>query len=184
MLILKTESLEHQLETLSVMQKRLLKKEQELDLLQEFVGTVEEDKARLYYLTNQINILRKENKDFFLNLLANTKSYKLLLQLIQKKRDNCKCRDSFSEKEWDRLLQDIDYLSNGFVERLKKQIPLLSKSDIRFCCLFKIGISYADMALAFDRTLDAMYKKRNVILVKKVTNMSKFCSLEELIDSI
>lgn len=64
-LILKKESLEHQLETLSVMQKRLLKKEQELDLLQEFVGTVEEDKARLYYLTNQINILRKENKDFF-----------------------------------------------------------------------------------------------------------------------
>ena len=40
------------------------------------------------------------------------------------------------------------------------------------------------MALAFDRTLDAMYKKRNVILVKKVANMSKFCSLEELIDSI
>lgn len=183
-LILKKESLEHQLETLSVMQKRLLKKEQELDLLQEFVGTVEEDKAKLYYLTNQINILRKENKDFFLNLLANTKSYKLLLQLIQKKRDNCKCRDSFSEKEWDWLLQDIDYLSNGFVERLKIQIPLLSKSDIRFCCLFKIGISYADMALAFDRTLDAMYKKRNVILVKKVAGMSKFCSLEELIDSI
>lgn len=119
-----------------------------------------------------------------MNLLANTKSYKLLLQLIQKKRDNCKCRDLFSEKEWDWLLQDIDYLSNGFVERLKKQIPLLSKSDIRFCCLFKIGISYADMALAFDRTLDAMYKKRNVILVKKVANMSKFCSLEELIDSI
>lgn len=184
MLILKKESLERQLETLFVMQKKLQKKELELDILQEFVGTVEEDKARLYYLTNQINILRKENKDFFLNLLANTKSYKLLLQLIKKKRDNCKCKDSFSEKEWDWLLQDIDYLSNGFVERLKMQIPLLSKNDIRFCCLFKIGISYTDMALAFNRTLDAMYKKRNAILVKKVANMSKYGSLEDLIDSI
>ena len=63
-------------------------------------------------------------------------------------------------------------------------MPLLSKNDIRFCCLFKIGISYVDMALVFDRTLDAMYKKRNAILMNKLVNMSNSNSLDEFIDAI
>lgn len=40
------------------------------------------------------------------------------------------------------------------------------------------------MALVFDRTLDAMYKKRNAILLNKLSNMSISSSFEELIDSI
>lgn len=184
LLTLKKDSLEHQLETFSGMQEELRKKEQELKLLQEFVGTVEEDKARLYYLTNHVNLLKKENKDFFLKLVKNTKSYKLLFQLIQKRKEDSKCRDTFSEKDWDLLLHDINYLSNGFVERLKVQIPLLSNNDVRFCCLSKIGISYTDMALVFDRTLDAMYKKRNAILMNKLADRPISSSWEEFIDAI
>ena len=166
------------------MQEDLRKKEKELKLLREFIGTAEEDKMKLYYLTNQVNTLKKENKDFFLKLLKNTRSYKLLLQLIQRRKDDYKCRELYSEKDWDALLQDINHFSNGFVERLKEQVPLLSKNDIRFCCLFKIGISYVDMALVFDRTLDAMYKKRNAILMNKLVNMSNSNSLDEFIDAI
>lgn len=183
-LTLKKDSLECQLKTFFVMQEDLRKKEQELELLQEFVGTVEEDKAKLYCLTNQVNTLKKENQDFFMKLLEGTKSYKLLLHLIQKRKVNCKYREFFSEKDWDLLLQDINYFSNGFVDRLKLRMPLLSKNDIRFCCLFKIEISYVDMALVFDRTLDAMYKKRNAILLNKFSNMSISSSFEELIGSI
>ncbi len=183
-LTLKKDSLECQLRTFSVMQEDLRKKEKELELLREFIGTAEEDKMKLYYLTNQVNTLKKENKDFFLKLLKNTRSYKLLLQLIQRRKDDYKCRELYSEKDWDALLQDINHFSNGFVERLKEQVPLLSKNDIRFCCLFKIGISYVDMALVFDRTLDAMYKKRNAILMNKLVNMSNSNSLDEFIDAI
>lgn len=183
-LTLKKDSLECQLKAFSVMQEDLRKKEKELKLLREFVGTAEEDKAKLYYLTNQVNVLKKENQDFFLKLLENTNSYKLLLQLVHKRKENSKCREMFSEKDWDLLLQDINYLSNGFVDRLKEQMPLLSKNDIRFCSLLKIGISYVDMAFVFDRTLDAMYKKRNAILLNKLANMKISCSLEKLIDSI
>ena len=183
-LTLKKDSLECQLRTFSVMQEDLRKKEKELKLLREFIGTAEEDKMKLYYLTNQVNTLKKENKDFFLKLLKNTRSYKLLLQLIQRRKDDYKCRELYSEKDWDALLQDINHFSNGFVERLKEQVPLLSKNDIRFCCLFKIGISYVDMALVFDRTLDAMYKKRNAILMNKLVNMSNSNSLDEFIDAI
>ena len=107
-----------------------------------------------------------------------------MLHLVQKKKENYKYRESFSEKDWNLLLQDINYFSNGFVDRLKLRMPLLSKNDVRFCCLFKIGISYVDMALVFDRTLDAMYKKRNAILLNKLSNMSISSSFEELIDSI
>lgn len=180
----KNDYLEVQLKTLSVLQGRLREKEKELALLQDFVGTVEEDKLRLYYLTNQVNILKKENKDFFLRLLSQAPSYKMLIRIIHKKKDNCRCKDSFSEKDWDVLLQDINYLSNGFVDNLKVKIPLLSKSDIRFCCLFKIGINYVDMALVFDRTLDAMYKKRNAILGNKIGTRPNYCSFDELIESI
>lgn len=183
-LTLKKDSLECQLKAFSVMQEDLRKKKQELELFREFVGTAEEDKAKLYYLTNQVNALKKENQDFFLKLLESTNSYKLLLQLVHKRKENSKCREMFSEKDWDLLLQDINYLSNGFVDRLKVQMPLLSKNDIRFCSLLKIGISYVDMALVFDRTLDAMYKKRNAILLNKLANMKISCSLEKLIDSI
>lgn len=180
----KNDYLEVQLKTLSVLQGRLSEKEKELALLQDFVGTAEEDKLRLYYLTNQVNILKKENKDFFLRLLSQVPSYKMLIRIIHKKKDNCRCKDSFSEKDWDVLLQDINYLSNGFVDNLKVKIPLLSKSDIRFCCLFKIGINYVDMALVFDRTLDAMYKKRNAIFGNKIGTRPNYCSFDELIEFI
>lgn len=40
------------------------------------------------------------------------------------------------------------------------------------------------MALVFDRTLDAMYKKRNAILMNKLVNMSNSNSLDEFIDAI
>lgn len=183
-LTFKKNDLEQQLAILSVMQEELRKKEQELELLREFAGTVESDKARLYSLANQVNALKLQNKEFFLKLLANTKSYKNLLLLIQKRKDNSKYKEPFSEKEWDLLLKDVDYLSNGFVEKIKTRLPLLTDSDIRFCCLFKIGLSYADMALVFDRTLDAMYKKRNAILVNKLVETSNLHSFERLIESI
>lgn len=176
--------LEQKVKVLYAMQEDLKEKEQELKLLQEFVGTVEQDKAKLYTLITQVMSLKQENNDFFLKLMQSTRSYKALLLLIQKKKTNSKCKESFSEKDWDLLLSDIDYFSNGFVERLKMQAILLSDNDLRFCCLCKLGFSYTDMALVFERTLDAMYKKRNAILENKLKQMSNSKSLEDFIISI
>lgn len=183
MLTNKKDALEQKVELLSVMQNDLRKKEQEMKLLQEFVGNIEQDKARLYILTNQVLLLKKDNREYFLKLLGNSKSYKTLLQLIQKKKNNQRCKDVFLEKEWDLLLEDINYFSNGFVDKLKAQASLLTNQDIRFCCLSKIGLSYVEIALVFDRTLDAMYKRRNSILLK-LSSMSNIHSLDDYLNSL
>jgi hypothetical protein len=86
MLTNKKDALEREVELLSVMQDNLRKKEQEMKLLQEFAGNIEQDKARLYILTNQVLLLKKDNREYFLKLLGNSKSYKTLLLLLQKKK--------------------------------------------------------------------------------------------------
>lgn len=176
--------LEERLIELSVLQDDLRKKEQELKLLKDFASMVEEDKAKLYNLTNQVNLLKNQSQDFFLKLLMNAKSYNTLMLLIKQKKENPKSRASFSKKEWNSLLKDVNFYSNGFVEKLKSRETLLSDNDICFCCLFKIGINYPDMAIVFDRTLDAMYKKRNAILLNKLVDMSNIRSMEDLMASI
>lgn len=165
------------------MQDNLRKKEQEMKLLQEFAGNIEQDKARLYILTNQVLLLKKDNREYFLKLLGNSKSYKTLLLLLQKKKNNQRCKDVFLEKDWESLLQDINYFSNGFVDKLKAQASLLTNQDIRFCCLFKIELSYLEIALVFDRTLDAMYKRRNSILLK-LPDIYNTHSLEDYLNSL
>ncbi len=176
--------LEQEVRTLGKMQKVLKEKEEELKTLQEFTGSVEQDKARLYLLSNQVLLLKQENKDFFLRMLTNRKSYTKLLQLVERKREDARCKENFSEEDWEALLKDINLFSNGFIDKLKKRAPLLSVSDVRFCCLFKIGFSYTEIACVFQRTLDAMYKKRNSILGNKLSNISTVKTFEEFIDSI
>ena len=183
MLTNKKDALEREVELLSVMQDNLRKKEQEMKLLQEFAGNIEQDKARLYILTNQVLLLKKDNREYFLKLLGNSKSYKTLLLLLQKKKNNQRCKDVFLEKDWESLLQDINYFSNGFVDKLKAQASLLTNQDIRFCCLFKIELSYLEIALVFDRTLDAMYKRRNSILLK-LPDIYNTHSLEDYLNSL
>lgn len=57
--------MEREVELLSVMQDNLRKKEQEMKLLQEFAGNIEQDKARLYILTNQVLLLKKIIENIF-----------------------------------------------------------------------------------------------------------------------
>ena len=97
-LTLKKDSLECQLKAFSVIQEDLRKKEQELKLLQEFVGTAEEDKAKLYCLTNQVNTLKKENQDFFMKLLEGTKVISYCCTWFKRKKKTINIESPFPKK--------------------------------------------------------------------------------------
>ena len=76
----------------------LRKKEHELKLLQEFVGTAEEDKAKLYCLTNQVNTLKKENQDFFMKLLEGTKVISYCCTWFKRKKKTINIESPFPKK--------------------------------------------------------------------------------------
>lgn len=176
--------LHRKLANMTLIQEELTKKEKEIEKLQRLSATIEEDKCRIYVLNKQVDSLRKEKEEMFINLMRSSDTYMRLLALIEKRRIGDKCREQYNNDDWNLLLADINIFSNGFVDRLKQQYELLSLQDVRFCCLLRVGLSYVDIALVLDRTLDAMYKRRNAILFNKMNIQSKSCLLEELLKKV
>lgn len=180
-LICENTLLERKLNDMEHIQDELRQKEAQISLLQERLGDQVEDKRKLYLLNEQCAFLRNQKETLFVVLLSDSVSYKLLSALLEQKKKDAKCKQHFSDEDWNVLLKDINRFSNGFIDRLAKQYELLNTVDIRFCCLVRIGLSYTDIALVFDRSLDAMYKKRNGIIEHKIRVAPKSHLLEDIL---
>lgn len=180
-LICENQVLEESLNKMKLLQEDLQKKESHIMTLQEQLGNQVENRHELFLLKKQYTFLRNQKESLFVMLLSNTDSYKRLLVVINQRKQDPKCKLQFTDKDWEILMADINYFLNGFIERLKKQYELLNNMDIRFCCLIRIGLSYVDISLVFERSLDAMYKKRNRITEVKVQLKSKEQPLEDVL---
>ncbi len=71
------------------------------------------------------------------------------------------------EKQWQKVIEAVDWLYNGFTQRLGEEIPSLTESDIQICCLIKLRISISDIAtlLAISPT---SVSKRKIRLKERI----------------
>lgn len=71
---------------------------------------------------------------------------------------------SLSDEEWVELMTCIDEGLPEFVPTLQKKYPHLSDSDIRLCCLVRLGYRYSQIALIYGVSPQSVYQSKNRVL--------------------
>lgn len=164
------------------MENLIAEKQRAIEHLKQQIQLSEETGKNIR-LAEQLENIKKEKNYLFESLLTSqSKAYRNLLTLIQHNYQNPDAIQKLPNEVWEDLLSEIDQLTHGFVKRLTKNYERLLKEDVYFCCLVKIGIKIADIALAFGCTSNAAYKRRDAIL-KRMDNKSKL-KFEILLEEI
>lgn len=112
-------------------------------------------------LSQEIDKVRENRNQLFELYIKECPIYKEIALLLNKNK--IYDYELLTPEKWDELFSAINSHTNKFTVRLQEEYPLLKIEDIRFCCLIKIGFSYADIACILGRTPNMMYKRREII---------------------
>ncbi|MCD7978907.1 MAG: hypothetical protein LUG51_17875, partial [Tannerellaceae bacterium] len=91
----------------------------------------------------------------------------------------CKQYDPVPKKELVRIIDKVNELYDGFANRLLMTYPNLTQDDIVMCCLMKIHLTPAEIAILMDAMPDAIYKRKQRI--KERLNCHSKTNLDEFI---
>ena len=86
----------------------------------------------------------------------------LFLRLSQHKGDP---RYRLSEEEWQELIDNVNHIFNRFTERLLTMADLNS-AELRVCCLVKLGVKPAEMALLLHKSRQGISMMRSRLYKK------------------
>jgi len=64
------------------------------------------------------------------------------------------------KEELSLLVQETDLMYNNFSKRLQKAYPSLTKEDISYCCLLKLGFTYKEIAKMYPVSNNAVLKRK------------------------
>lgn len=83
-----------------------------------------------------------------------------------------------TDDDWEELVVMVDVIFNQFTERLMGKHPGLTKDDLRYCCLIKLGYSISDIAamMAIQPTTVSTRKQR----IKKHLDISTVQNTESM----
>ena len=159
---LKAESLKAQT-ILMENENRLLRQENELIVLREKSAVLRESLFRKMSVATKIPSLKTLENDAAEGFTGN--------------------RIHLEETDWNELFQTTNELFYGFVSRLEKEYPDLSKEDIGFCCLVKINVSMNDLADIYCISKAGVTKKKTRMKKEKFGITDKATSLETFLFS-
>ncbi len=136
----------------------------EIQRLHELIGQCEGDKAKIYVLDRQLKTVYAERDNLLDKLIHALPVFKSLTLMIERNKDEKGSKEMIDIKLWGKIISELDDVTNNFTIRLSEQFPLLKKDDIHFCCLLKMGFKYSDIACLCDRTINMMYKRRDLVI--------------------
>lgn len=90
-------------------------------------------------------------------------------------------RHSFSDEEWNTMLDNVNVAFSGLINKLKEQFPMLNNEDIRYCCLTKMGFSQSEISTIVCREKDSVKKRIRRIVLNKM-NAQGGQMLSEILD--
>lgn len=64
------------------------------------------------------------------------------------------------EVQWEEIKESVNYLFDNYTNRLVKQIPSLTESDLQICCLIKLHISNPDIATLLGISSNSVSKRK------------------------
>lgn len=136
----------------------------EIQRLHELIGQCEGDKAKIYVLDRQLKTVYAERDNLLDKLIHALPVFKSLTLMIERNKDEKRSKEMIDIKLWGKIISELDDVTNNFTIRLSDQFPMLKKDDIHFCCLLKMGFKYSDIACLCDRTINMMYKRRDLVI--------------------
>ena len=136
----------------------------EIQRLHELIGQCEGDKAKIYVLDRQLKTVYTERDNLLDKLIHALPVFKSLTLMIERNKDKKGSKEMIDIKLWGKIISELDDVTNNFTIRLSDQFPMLKKDDIHFCCLLKMGFKYSDIACLCDRTINMMYKRRDLVI--------------------
>lgn len=151
----------------------------EIQRLHELIGQCEGDKAKIYVLDRQLKTVYAERDNLLDKLIHALPVFKSLTLMIERNKDEKGSKERIDTKLWGKIISELDDVTNNFTIRLSDQFPMLKKDDIHFCCLLKMGFKYSDIACLCDRTINMMYKRRDLVIER--TELDTSSSLETFI---
>ena len=123
-----------------------------------------------------------ERRKMFTIYIINTPVYEKIQSLIKAHIDDIPTGELLQEAAWENLKNEINKLDDNFCERLKKDFTLLKPEDIKYCCLFKLGLKASEIACLMGRTPNMIHKRRKLISERLGINKTSF-SLEDFLRS-
>lgn len=136
----------------------------EIQRLHELIEQCEGDKAKIYVLDRQLKTVYAERDNLLDKLIHALPVFKSLTLMIKRNKDQKGSKEIIDIKLWGKIISELDDVTNNFTIRLSDQFPMLKKDDIHFCCLLKMGFKYSDIACLCDRTINMMYKRRDLVI--------------------
>lgn len=136
----------------------------EIQRLHELIGQCEGDKAKIYVLDKQLKTVYAERDNLLDKLIHSLPVFKSLILMIEKNKNQKGSKEIIDIKLWGKIISELDDITNNFTIRLSDQFPMLKKDDIHFCCLLKMGFKYSDIACLCGRTINMMYKRRDLVI--------------------
>ena len=86
-----------------------------------------------------------------------------------------------TDDDWEELVVMVDVIFNQFSERLMEKHPGLTKDDLRYCCLIKLGYSISEIStmMAIQPTTVSTRKQRikkhlDISTVQNTESMEKY----------
>lgn len=137
----------------------------------------ENDKA-LKEQERQIENLKNKN---FRDLIIQTDIFKKMQALKRRNKENSE-KNKLTDDDWDDLEREFNLLIPHFLKRLNERYDSLLKKDIRFCCLVKIGFSFAEMQYVLGCAPDTVYKRSQEL--KKRMGVDQKEKLKDIINQI
>lgn len=126
----------------------------------------QEELRRRVFLTNEV--VKKVEKLKGLNSAQKRKGYADLLLSPNERRE---------------LYEAVNYSFNGLEVRLREIFPALTDDDIFVCCLVRMGLPNADIALLTESSDEALKKRKYRIKNQKIRIADKTQTLEDFLSS-
>lgn len=161
-------------------------KEYQIEQLRVMIGECEGDRIRVHLLKSELDAQVGAKHILFRSVISGSDIYKRLLKIIEQNKQTLVTKEKIilDENDWNDLATEIDRVSGGFTSCLMEQYVLLNKGDVRFCCLVKIGFSYANISLVMDRSINMMYKRRDSILEKMKVKKHGDLLLDKILEQL
>ena len=159
----------------------------EVDNLHQIKNDLEQELERL---VKDNELLNKQKDDIIMSLKQKDEKIAHYEEAIKQKENTTdiftriKQTRKIEEKDWPELISNTDALHQQFSERLRKTYPQLLESDIRLCCLIKLGYTRKEQIILLTITEDNL-DKRKQRLKKRLDNNRKWRKgdLEDIINS-
>lgn len=126
-------------------------------LITELCGQMEQDNLQHEELQQLTSQLQEQNAVLRMEVVELRKQMHHHTPLLSALQERARY---LSQDEWTTLEKEMDLLYDHVTTRLKEQVPSLTDADIQFCCLLKLGLSYAEIGTVLNITPSSVAKKK------------------------